>query len=137
MHEPSPSTTGIIPEPNTATLIDEIAPPQLGAVLADAPAESAMGGRRRRKFQFSYWFAIIWVALLTFLAVFADFLPFVKSYSRTYPEFQQAPSMEHWFGTNKIGQDVFARTVYGARLSLIIAGASITLGLLFGGLFGL
>jgi peptide/nickel transport system permease protein len=45
--------------------------------------------------------------------------------------------MEHWFGTNKIGQDVFARTVYGARLSLIIAGASITLGLLFGGFFGL
>lgn len=138
MHEPSPSDTAIIPGAHTSMLIDEVAPPSMGAALADAPAEAALPiGKRKKKRQFSMYFAITWVAVLTFLAVFADFLPFVKDYARTYPNFAEGPSREHWFGTNKIGQDVFARTVYGARLSLIIAGASITLGLLFGGFFGL
>jgi peptide/nickel transport system permease protein len=138
MHEPSPSDTAIIPEPHTSMLIDEVAPPSMSAALADAPSEAALPVEgRKKKRQFSMYFAIGWVVTLTFLAVFAGVLPFVKDYARTYPEFAQPPSREHWFGTNKIGQDVFARTVYGARLSLIIAGASITLGLLFGGFFGL
>ena len=32
----------------------------------------------------------------------------------------QPPSRELWFGTDQLGQDVFARTVYGARVSLIV-----------------
>ena len=30
----------------------------------------------------------------------------------------QPPSLEHWFGTDSFGRDVFARTIYGARYSL-------------------
>ena len=30
------------------------------------------------------------------------------------------PSAEHWFGTDNLGRDVFARTVYGARISLLV-----------------
>jgi peptide/nickel transport system permease protein len=77
------------------------------------------------------------VAALTFCAIFADYLPFVRSYSRIYPAFKKPPSTEYWFGTDKIGHDIFARSIYGARLSLAIAGTSIVLGLLFGGLLGL
>ena len=29
------------------------------------------------------------------------------------------PSAQHWFGTDNLGRDVFARTVYGARISLL------------------
>jgi peptide/nickel transport system permease protein len=138
MPEPSPSASAIIPEPDTRTLIDEVAPPAMGAALADAPAEGALPAQgRKKKRQLSLYLAVAWVSLVAFLAIFADFLPFVKDYARTYPNFAEGPSREHWFGTNKIGQDVFARTVYGARLSLIIAGASITFGLVFGGLLGL
>lgn len=32
----------------------------------------------------------------------------------------QGPSAEHWFGTDHLGRDIYARTVYGSRISLIV-----------------
>ena len=31
-----------------------------------------------------------------------------------------APSAEHWFGTDRVGRDVWSRTVHGARVSLVV-----------------
>ena len=31
------------------------------------------------------------------------------------------PSAEHWFGVDNLGRDVFSRTIYGARVSLLVA----------------
>ncbi|MCU4181583.1 ABC transporter permease [Bosea sp. BH3] len=46
------------------------------------------------------------------------------------------PSPELWFGTDHLGQDVFARVVYGARVSLIVgfsvAAISVLVGLTIG-----
>jgi peptide/nickel transport system permease protein len=36
------------------------------------------------------------------------------------------PSAAHWFGTDHLGRDVFARTVHGARVSLLV-GATVAL----------
>jgi peptide/nickel transport system permease protein len=108
-------------------------------VFADAALAATPGGRRLRKRGKGvlFWTAVVWVGVVTFCAVFADVLPFVRSYSKIYPAFKKPPSLEYWFGTDKIGHDIFARTVYGARLSLAIAVASTVLGLLFGGILGL
>ena len=50
------------------------------------------------------------------------------------------PSAEYWFGTDHLGHDVFARTLYGARVSLIVgisvAALSIAIGLFIGLLAG-
>lgn len=35
----------------------------------------------------------------------------------------QAPSSEHWFGTDHVGRDVYSRTVHGARISLRVAAS--------------
>ena len=45
----------------------------------------------------------------------------------------QPPSAEFWFGTDNLGRDVFARTVYGARISLLV-GFAVAVGAVAGGL---
>jgi peptide/nickel transport system permease protein len=42
------------------------------------------------------------------------------------------PSAVHWFGTDDLGRDVFARVVYGARLSLLVGAAVVAFALFFG-----
>jgi peptide/nickel transport system permease protein len=49
----------------------------------------------------------------------------------------QSPSSEHWFGTDHVGRDVFARTVYGSRVSLIVGFAAAGASVLFGAPVGL
>lgn len=47
-----------------------------------------------------------------------------------------SPSADHWFGTDGFGRDIYARVIYGSRLSLIVGfGASVIavgIGLLLG-----
>lgn len=44
----------------------------------------------------------------------------------------QGPSPSHWFGTDNLGRDIFARVLYGARYSLIIGVGSVAIGLVIG-----
>jgi peptide/nickel transport system permease protein len=50
------------------------------------------------------------------------------------------PSAAHWFGTDELGRDVLSRTLYGSRISLLVAvavvGISLTLGSVLGMLAG-
>jgi peptide/nickel transport system permease protein len=47
------------------------------------------------------------------------------------------PSRDHWFGTDELGRDIFARTVNGARISIFSAFASVVVGLIAGSAIGL
>jgi peptide/nickel transport system permease protein len=50
------------------------------------------------------------------------------------------PSADHWFGTDQLGRDLFARTLAGARstlgLAFLVAGVAAPLGLLIGSVAG-
>ena len=48
----------------------------------------------------------------------------------------QAPSAAHIFGTDNLGRDVFARIVYGARVSLGVSLCGVLIGAFFGILLG-
>jgi peptide/nickel transport system permease protein/nickel transport system permease protein len=47
-----------------------------------------------------------------------------------------APSAEHWFGTDKLGRDVFSRVIYGTRISLTSALLLVCCILVIGTLMG-
>jgi peptide/nickel transport system permease protein len=64
--------------------------------------------------------------ILIFFALVAIFAPLISPGDPT--DFvgrpHQAPSAEHWFGTEGQGKDVFAQTVWGARNSLAVGFAT-------------
>lgn len=91
-----------------------------------------------RKAGLFVWITGSWLALLVFLAVFADVLP-LPSYTETIDIPNQAPGLRFpdFLGTDSIGRSVLARVIYGAQVSLGIAVAGTIVGILIGGLLGL
>jgi peptide/nickel transport system permease protein len=49
----------------------------------------------------------------------------------------QKPSLEHPFGTDRLGRDVLSRTIWGARISLLIGLVSVVVGISLGSFFGI
>jgi peptide/nickel transport system permease protein len=46
------------------------------------------------------------------------------------------PSSDHLFGTDNVGRDIYARVIYGTRVTLSIVLSALALSLVFGGLAG-
>lgn len=64
---------------------------------------------------------------------FTGFNPLIGDYKTTL----RAPSAHNWFGTDHLGRDVFARTVYGARQTALAAGIAVAGGAIIGATIGL
>ncbi|MHB8730315.1 MAG: ABC transporter permease [bacterium] len=47
------------------------------------------------------------------------------------------PSAAHWFGTDALGRDVFSRTIYGARVSLLVGALTVGLSAVIGTALGM
>lgn len=65
----------------------------------------------------------------------AVFAPLIAPYDPgeiNLSERREAPSRDHWFGTDRLGRDVFSRVVHGARISLGIGVTTRTMGLIIG-----
>lgn len=74
-----------------------------------------------------YALAVAWPALL------APADPLHTDLIRTL----QAPSLQHPFGTDRLGRDVLSRVVHGARLSLLLGVAATALAATVGAVLGL
>ena len=84
--------------------------------------------------------AMLGLVLLIFIlliAIFADLIvPYQEAIAQNPAIRLQGPSAEHWFGTDEIGRDLFARIVHGSRYSLLIGISTSIFALLIGGLLG-
>jgi peptide/nickel transport system permease protein len=63
---------------------------------------------------------LIIVALLLLAAVFAPLLSTYSPIAQDLPNRLAPPSPAHWFGTDELGRDILARTLFGARVTLTI-----------------
>ncbi len=87
--------------------------------------------------------ASLGVALLVAFTVCAVFAPWLAPQDPAQLDLAgrlMGPSRAHWFGTDELGRDILSRTLFGARISLIVAvsvvGLSLAVGLVAGGLAG-
>ncbi|MBO3661985.1 dipeptide/oligopeptide/nickel ABC transporter permease/ATP-binding protein [Microbacterium stercoris] len=65
--------------------------------------------------------SVICMAILAIIAIAAVAAPLVAAFDPLASGAPvQAPSGEHWMGTDRQGRDIFSRLVYGARYSLVI-----------------
>ncbi|RFZ31177.1 ABC transporter permease [Mycobacterium marinum] len=94
------------------------------------------GLRRRPKF-------VIAAVLIVFILVVAAFPSLFTGIDPSYADPSQSmlsPSTAHWFGTDLQGHDIYARTVYGARASVVVGlgatAAAFILGVTVGALAG-
>jgi peptide/nickel transport system permease protein len=71
--------------------------------------------------------------LLVFTALLAPWMAPADPAAQNLPARLQPPSAAHWMGTDELGRDVLSRTLYGARVSLLVA-VSVVLGCGFTGL---
>lgn len=72
------------------------------------------------------------VALIVVCALLAPWLSHYDPYAQDLLNILSAPSADHWLGTDDYGRDIFSRTIYGARISLIEVVVSVALSLLMG-----
>jgi peptide/nickel transport system permease protein len=73
---------------------------------------------------------IVTAGILT--AIFAPLLATHDPYEINIVNRLQAPSAEHWLGTDLLGRDTYSRIVFGARTAFEIAAGAVLLGTLFG-----
>jgi ABC-type dipeptide/oligopeptide/nickel transport system permease subunit len=59
------------------------------------------------------------VGLIVLLAVFAPVITSADPYAQDLLQTMSPPSWDHLFGTDDNGRDIFARVIYGARISLL------------------
>ena len=85
---------------------------------------------------------LVIVALLTLMAILSPILIDYETQviKTNYSEALQAPSANHWFGTDEMGRDILLRVMYGSTVSLSIGVVtvvvSLTVGLILGAAAG-
>ncbi|MEX1157705.1 MAG: ABC transporter permease, partial [Thermomicrobiales bacterium] len=118
--------------------------------LAGAPAQRA--GRFRLSSITSasryYWVrlllenpaGLVSLCFVAFLIVLAVAAPVISNHEPKFvdPGIRlQGPSLEHYFGTDDLGRDVFSRVIYGTRISLLV-GVTVMVGaIVIGSMIGL
>jgi len=89
--------------------------------------------------------AVIGLVIFCIIMAVAIAAPWLTSYDNVVVKMDiaarlQPPGMEHWFGTDELGRDILSRTLYGSRISLMVAvsvvSLSLSVGLIAGALAG-
>ena len=121
-HEEAPIPAGVQP-----LVLDHVAEP-----VAESVDKSAT-----RKLGIMGWLALGWLIFIFGAAILAPVLPIPAPDQKFIRLAGEGPQLGHPMGLDGIGQDMFARVIWGARASLLVSVSSVAFGLLAGGILGL
>ena len=108
--------------------------PSEGPAVSAGPWQRAARKLFRRR---AAVFGLLVVVGFFLLAVLAPWLATHDPLATSWSALRKAPSLEHWFGTDEIGRDVFSRVVWGTRASLLAGVVSVSISLMLGVPLGL
>ncbi len=77
------------------------------------------------------------LVVLIIVMVLAHLLGAADPQAMTTSQRLSPPSLQHWFGTDRLGRDIYARVAFGTSASLAVGAAVAALGCLIGTVFGL
>jgi peptide/nickel transport system permease protein len=113
----------------------------MSATVLDRPVTIALTPRRERfRFLSRHLTLVIGVTLITVLALLSIGAPLITHYNPIALDVThrlRPPNAEHWFGTDNYGRDVFSRTLYGGRISLLVGISATVLSSLIGTAIGI
>src|SRR5437588_639577 len=103
----------------------------MAVITTDIALPAAGPSRRRRVWRYVRRHPTIVVGaplllLMIAMAVFAPWLGTVDPQALSPIRRLKWPSEQYWFGTDMLGRDIYSRTIYGARVSLIV-GVSVAI----------
>lgn len=99
----------------------------------DAPA----GATPEPGFGVVFWLCVGWLVLLALAAILADLLPLYDPSDIDAGIPLSVPTSTNLLGTDQLGRDLLSRTVYGARVSTVVALAAVLVSAVVGGAIGL
>lgn len=88
---------------------------------AQARAQQVWLGWRKLRRNGSALLGFALLAIIVFCAVFAPLLATHDIFTQDLANRLQGPSLQHWFGTDELGRDIYSRLLFGARITLYIA----------------
>ena len=100
----------------------------------ESPTARAWRRLLRRK---SAVFGLAVITLLVLIAVLAPLIAPFDPTQQSWTAIRKPPSLQHWFGTDGSGRDLFSRVIFGARASLLAGVVSISIALGLGVPIGL
>ena len=89
---------------------------------------------RKNKLAMLGVFMFMFILLVTLFAPL--FVPYEKVIEQDVVDKLQGPSSKYIFGTDELGRDLFARVLYGGRVSLLCGLAIIGIAFVFGAIIG-
>lgn len=79
----------------------------------------------------------ILISLIALVAIFPGLFASTSPFTIDVAASLLPPSSEHWFGTDDVGRDLYARVIHGTRVTLSICAGSLLISALLGGALGL
>src|SRR5690349_12184041 len=108
-----------------------------GTDAGDAPRSLASDAWRSLKSNPIFWVSVILIALFLLMAAWPSLFTNVDPSAAVLKDARVPPNADAWFGRDIQGYDIYSRTIYGARASILVGVFTTVATVIIGGALGM